>query len=184
MSTLPRPTERDPQRGSLAPLSVGWGTRPRCEIHAFLLDQAGVCLRCAKDAERRQLRGLGKTYLVVAAVVVTLLALFSFGRSVVVARSEAREQARVAAAAKGSRLVVYTTTSCPACKMAKSWMRDHDVAYLERSVDTDPAARAELTKITGGSVAVPTFMVDDEVLTGFDPKGILLSRAMQKHGLR
>lgn len=184
MSSFRTHSDQDPRRSSIAPLSVGWGTRPRCEVHGFLLDQQGICLRCAKDAESRQLRGLSKTYVVVAVVVVALLAAFSLGRSALMARREAREEARAAAAAKGTRLVVYTTTSCPACKMAKSWMRDHDVSYVERSVDTDPAARAELTKITGGSVAVPTFMVDDEVLTGFDPKGILLSRAMQKHGLR
>ncbi len=184
MSSFRTPTEQDPRRSSVAPLSIGWGTRPRCETHGFLLDPQGTCLRCAKDATRRQLRGLSKTYMIVAAVVVTLLAAFSFGRSALVARSEARQEARAAAAARGTRLVVYTTTSCPACKMAKGWMRDHDVSYEERLVDTDPAAHAELVKLTGGSVAVPTFLVDDEVLTGFDPKGILLTRAMKKHGLR
>jgi glutaredoxin len=123
--------------------------------------------------------------MVVAGLAVLLLAGFSLGRSALTARREARDEARTAVAAQNAgRVVVYTTSSCGACKMAKAWMKNNNVAYVERSIDTDPTAHAELAKIATGRIVVPTFLVEDEVLAGFDPQGIRLTQAMQKHGMR
>jgi len=62
-------------------------------------------------------------------------------------------------------------------------MSEHSVAYEERRVDEDDGARRELQAL-GKGVIVPTFVVDsDQVLTGFDVRGVRLSEALAKHGI-
>lgn len=66
--------------------------------------------------------------------------------------------------------------------MAKSGMGQHGVAYEERRVDTDERAHQELAGL-GKGVVVPTFVVDEQVLVGFDVRGVRLSEALKAHGI-
>ena len=154
--------------------------RARCAEHGFILDDSGRCSRCARQEDGKNARGLLQRVAMVGGAVVLLLVAYRV-TSVVYDSVASR---RVAATASASaQLVVYTTTSCGACRFAKGWMDQNGVAYEERSVDTDEGARKELTSLGKGMV-VPTFVVGDEVLTGFDVQGIRLTEALKAHGLR
>ena len=62
---------------------------------------------------------------------------------------------------------VYTTPTCPYCKMAKKFLDDNGIKYQELNIVEDKAARDEM-KNKCDSLAVPTICFDGEVLVGFN----------------
>lgn len=80
------------------------------------------------------------------------------------------------------RVIVYTTSWCPHCKRAKSWMASHGIAYDERDIETssENAREAHALNPRGG---VPTFDIDIDgaVMVGFSEREFVsnLRRAAQ-----
>ena len=71
------------------------------------------------------------------------------------------------------QITVYSTTTCPYCKMLKDYLKEKNVTYIEKMVDQDDAARDEMMKASGGFLGVPfTVVVKDdgnkETIVGFD----------------
>lgn len=71
------------------------------------------------------------------------------------------------------QVTVYTTTTCPYCKMLKDYLGKNKIAFTEKLVDQDDAARDEMMKESGGFLGVPyTVIVKDdgskETIVGFD----------------
>ena len=62
---------------------------------------------------------------------------------------------------------IYTTPTCPYCKMAKKFLNDNGIKYQELNVAEDKAARKEM-KDKYNSLTVPTICIDNEILIGFD----------------
>lgn len=62
---------------------------------------------------------------------------------------------------------IYTTPTCPYCKMAKKFLEDNGIKYQEFNVVEDKAARDEMRNKCS-SLGVPTICFDDEVVVGFD----------------
>ncbi|HUW45558.1 MAG TPA: glutaredoxin family protein [Dehalococcoidia bacterium] len=62
---------------------------------------------------------------------------------------------------------IYTTPTCPYCKMAKKFLDDNGIKYQEFNIVEDKAAREEM-KNKCDSLTVPTICFDSEVLIGFD----------------
>ena len=65
-----------------------------------------------------------------------------------------------------SKVTVYTSNTCPYCTMAKDYLKDKEVAFEEKNVQTDKEARQELMSM--GYTGVPVICVDDEQIVGFD----------------
>ena len=65
-----------------------------------------------------------------------------------------------------SKVTVYTSNTCPYCTMAKDYLKDKEVAFEEKNVQTDKEARQELMAM--GYTGVPVICVDDEQIVGFD----------------
>ncbi|CAN5775402.1 hypothetical protein BH11MYX4_BH11MYX4_58140 [soil metagenome] len=163
-------------------MNAPFPSRARCTEHGLILDDLGHCTRCSRQKESHDARGALRRMVGIAVVILLALVMFRVV-SMVLEALPSRRVAATATARGGARLVVYTTTSCPACRLAKGWMDQNGVVYEERRVDVDDGARGELTALGKGTV-VPTFVVDDEVLSGFDVRGVRLSKALQEHGLR
>ncbi|HEU65526.1 MAG TPA: glutaredoxin family protein [Chloroflexi bacterium] len=66
-----------------------------------------------------------------------------------------------------SEVKIYTTPTCPYCKMAKKFLDDNGIKYKEFDIVEDKAARDEM-KRKCNSLAVPTICFNDEVLVGFN----------------
>lgn len=62
---------------------------------------------------------------------------------------------------------IYTTSTCPYCKMAKKFLDDNGIKYQEFNVAEDKAALKEMEDKCN-SLAVPTICFDNEVVVGFD----------------
>lgn len=71
------------------------------------------------------------------------------------------------------QIIIYSTTTCPYCKMLKDYLTSKAVSYSEKMVDTDEAAQKEMSEVSGGFLGVPFTVItkDDgtkETVVGFD----------------
>lgn len=71
------------------------------------------------------------------------------------------------------QIVVYSTTTCPYCRMLKDYLKEKNVAFNEKLVDQDDSAREEMMVASGGFLGVPFTVItkDDggkETVIGFD----------------
>ena len=70
-------------------------------------------------------------------------------------------------------VTLYSTATCPYCKMLKDYLAEHNIQYSEKLVDQDDAAREEMMRFSGGFLGVPFTLIakDDgtkETIVGFD----------------
>lgn len=63
-------------------------------------------------------------------------------------------------------VTVYSSDSCGYCHKAKAFLRENGVVFIEKKVDSDPLAQAEMR--TMKAQGVPVIKVDDEIIMGFD----------------
>ena len=74
-----------------------------------------------------------------------------------------------------ANVVIYSTPTCVYCRMAKAYFAANNVAYTEKNVASDSAAREEMVK-KSGQLGVPVIDIDGEITVGFDEerlKGLL-----------
>lgn len=68
-------------------------------------------------------------------------------------------------------ITVYTTPTCPFCKMAKAYFDQHKIEYTEKDVAADGQAREEMLE-KSGQMGVPVTIVETEgkeqIIVGFD----------------
>jgi len=73
---------------------------------------------------------------------------------------------------KPKSIKLYTTTTCPYCKMEKAWLDAHQVSYQQVFVDLDQAAGEEMVRKTGQmGVPVTEIIYEDnepDYIIGFD----------------
>lgn len=70
------------------------------------------------------------------------------------------------------KVKVYSTTTCPYCKMAKSFLDEKGVSYVDLDVAADAVARDEMVK-KSGQMGVPVIDFDGEVIIGFDQERLM-----------
>ena len=63
-------------------------------------------------------------------------------------------------------VVVYTSSTCPYCTLAKDYLKDKGVEFTEKNVSTEREAREEL--MTKGHTGVPVIVIEGEEIVGFD----------------
>lgn len=68
---------------------------------------------------------------------------------------------------------IFSTSSCPYCKMVKDYFVSKNIAFEEKLVDADESARNEMASVSGGFLGVPfTVITKDngqvETVLGFD----------------
>lgn len=85
-----------------------------------------------------------------------------------------------ARAPQGDReVIMYSTSWCGVCTQARRWFKNKGIVYVDRDIEADPAAEADLlrratsvgvdrARLTG----VPIIWVNGQLLPGFDPAKI------------
>lgn len=68
-------------------------------------------------------------------------------------------------------VTILTTSTCGYCRMAKEFLNQNKIHFIEKDVNSDPQARHEMTSrnITG----VPVIIIGNDVVVGFDKTRIL-----------
>jgi len=66
---------------------------------------------------------------------------------------------------------IYTTTTCPYCRMAKEFFKKNNVKYQEINIEHDQKAAEEMIE-KSGQVGVPVIDVNGTIIVGFDRPAI------------
>jgi len=70
------------------------------------------------------------------------------------------------------KITIYSTTTCPYCKMLKDYLGEKNISFEEKIIDQDDSAREEMMKISNGFQGVPFVVVEKdgkkETILGFD----------------
>lgn len=71
------------------------------------------------------------------------------------------------------QITVYSTTTCPFCKMLTNYLKEKSAPFIEKLVDQDDNARDEMSKVSGGFLGVPFTVIaldngTQEKIVGFD----------------
>ena len=64
--------------------------------------------------------------------------------------------------------VIYSTQTCPSCKVAKRFLHENNVNVTEYKVDEDQERAEEMIKISG-QMSVPVINIGGEIIIGFSP---------------
>jgi glutaredoxin 3 len=64
-------------------------------------------------------------------------------------------------------VIVYTSPTCPYCKMVKEFLSQKGIGFQERDVSRNPAYAQELVNNTG-QMGVPVTIINQQVVIGFD----------------
>jgi mycoredoxin len=59
------------------------------------------------------------------------------------------------------KIIMYATTWCGDCRMAKRWFDQHGVAYDYINIEQNPEAAEYVMKVNGGMRTVPTIIFPD-----------------------
>lgn len=72
-----------------------------------------------------------------------------------------------------NEVVIYSTEWCAFCRTLKQYLDSKNIAYTEKDIDADEAAKDGLLKKCDGTFqGVPTTDFDGEIVVGFDRKKI------------
>lgn len=74
------------------------------------------------------------------------------------------------------KVTVYSTPTCPYCKLVKKFLTKHDVAFTDIDVSADGKAAHEMIKKTG-QLGVPVVDIDGKTIVGFDEE--VLKKALK-----
>ena len=64
-------------------------------------------------------------------------------------------------------VIVYSTPTCPYCKLVKKFLTKHDVAFTDIDVSADDGAAHDMIKKTG-QLGVPVVEIDGKTIVGYD----------------
>lgn len=76
-------------------------------------------------------------------------------------------------------VIIYSTPTCIYCKMAKEFLTEHKIPFLDYDLSQDVEKKDEVVKKTG-QMAVPVIDIDGEIVIGFDKEKI--SRLLEING--
>lgn len=70
---------------------------------------------------------------------------------------------------------IYSTPTCPNCMMAKEFLKQNNISFVEVDITKNREAAWEMMKKTG-QTSLPVIEVDGSVIVGFDEE--LLKRKL------
>lgn len=72
---------------------------------------------------------------------------------------------------------VYSTKTCPYCKLAKEFFHEKNIPITEIDVAEDPSAANEMVK-KSGQMGVPVIEINGDIIVGWNKKA--LEEALEK----
>ncbi|MEU4803274.1 glutaredoxin domain-containing protein [Actinosynnema sp. NPDC023587] len=75
-------------------------------------------------------------------------------------------------------VVLYGADWCGDCRRAKTWLREHEVAFRDVDVEHDDAARDEAVELAGGRKNIPVVVLADGTVL-VEPTNVQLAAAIE-----
>ena len=74
---------------------------------------------------------------------------------------------------KNMQITIYSTSTCPYCKMLKDYLEEKKIVFDEKLVDQDEEAKKQMMDQSGGFLGVPFVVVvkdngERHTIVGFD----------------
>ena len=69
------------------------------------------------------------------------------------------------------KVKVYSTPTCPYCKMAKEFLKEKGVEFEDVDVSTDQEAAKEMVE-KSGHMGVPQIEINGKIIIGFDREAL------------
>ena len=71
------------------------------------------------------------------------------------------------------KITIFTTTTCPYCKMLKTYLGEKNIQFIEKLVDKDDTAKSEMESKSNGYLGVPFVLIEkdggsEETVIGFN----------------
>ena len=66
---------------------------------------------------------------------------------------------------------VYSTPTCPYCKLAKQYLSSKNLSYEDIDVAQNKASLEDMVKLSG-QMGVPTIVINGKIVVGFDKSRI------------
>ena len=73
--------------------------------------------------------------------------------------------------ARENKVIVYSTTHCPYCKMAKEYLTQRNVKFEDVDVGADRARAMEMVR-KSGQMGVPVLDINGQIIVGFNKPAI------------
>ncbi|NYT01008.1 MAG: NrdH-redoxin [Methanocellales archaeon] len=70
-----------------------------------------------------------------------------------------------------AKIKVYSTPTCPYCRMVKSFLKEKGVDFEDIDVSVDSKAAEEMIK-KSGQMGVPQIEINEKIIVGFDREAI------------
>ena len=65
------------------------------------------------------------------------------------------------------KIEIYSTPTCHFCHLAKDWLNEKKISFVDYDISQDADKRAEMIDITG-QLGVPVIKIADDIIIGFD----------------
>lgn len=155
----------------------------RCNAHGLATADDGLCVVCRRGTAPPT--AASRIVWVAPVVGLALLVGTVFVASLWKLAHRATAEPPTAAAVAGAHIVVWGTTSCPACRSARRWLDARGYAYEFRDVSSEATLRELVVaaKLPPGRVSIPVIEIGGVFRQGFDP-GSLASRIEEASAAR
>jgi len=78
-----------------------------------------------------------------------------------------------------TKVKIYSTPTCPFCKLAKEFFKKYNVAYEDVNVAEDEKARDEMVE-KSGQMRVPVIEIGDKIIVGFNEQELKKKMKIEK----
>ena len=68
-------------------------------------------------------------------------------------------------------VTIYSTPTCHYCNLAKSFLKQNNIAFTEHNVAADRTKAQEMIQ-KSGQMGVPVITIDDALIVGFDEQAL------------
>lgn len=80
-----------------------------------------------------------------------------------------------------AQVIIYSTPTCAFCRTEKQWLESLGVTYVSRDIEEDQGAQDELlAKLDGNFQGVPTTIIGEDIIIGFDRPKLQAALAANK----
>jgi mycoredoxin len=82
------------------------------------------------------------------------------------------------------QVTVYSAFWCPDCRIAKRFLKEHNIAFQDIDIENTPGAADEVVKHTGKR-AIPQFVIDGEWVQPYrQGEGFLYEEMAKRLGIK